>query len=92
MNRQVAKLLIILNVCFWLAVSFVLWHYSAGFPQMVVSSIIVLGMLAIVGNLGYWINRAIGHKRSGHLMHRGYFAFILLSTLAQISLIIFFLL
>lgn len=91
MNRQFAKLLIILNACFWLAVSFAVWQYTSNFPQQVVSTVVVLGALAIIANLFFWFGTIIQKRAVRRLNNWGYFAFILLSTVAQVLLILFFL-
>jgi hypothetical protein len=91
MNRQFTKLLIILNACFWLAVSFAIWKYTSSFPQQLVSTVIVLGALSIFANLFYWIVTVLKNKIPQRVNNWGYFVFILVSTVAQILLILFFL-
>jgi hypothetical protein len=91
MNRQFTKLLIILNACFWLAVSFAVWKYSTNFPQQIVSTVVVLGTMAVLANLFYWFSALLQKNKGLRVNNWGYFVFILLSTCAQILLILFFL-
>jgi len=91
MNRQFTKLLIILNFCFWLAVSFAAWQYTSGFPQQVVSTVIVLGTLSVFANLFFWFSTMLKNKSALRVNNRGYLVFILLSTVVQILLILLFL-
>lgn len=91
MNRQFTKLLIILNACFWLSVSFAVWQYTSSFPQQVVSTVVVLGALAIIANLLFWFFSIIQKKEARRANNSVYFAFIILSTVAQVLFILFFL-
>jgi hypothetical protein len=91
MNRQFTKLLIILNACFWLAVSFAVWKYTTNFPQQVVSNVIVLGSASIVANVLFWLSFFLQKKEGRRINNWVHFAFILGSTLAQAFLIFFLL-
>jgi hypothetical protein len=83
MNRQYLKLLLILNVCWWLGASFALFRYADLWPDMLVSTVLALAGLAIVGNLLYWI-AWFKHKKEGRWMNnKATHAFILLSTISQ---------
>ena len=91
MNKQFTKLLIILNVCFWLSVSFAVWQYSTDFPQQVVSTVVVLGAFSVFANLIFWMVWMLSGRKRLIANNWGYFTIILLSTIVQILLILFFL-
>lgn len=84
MKRQYLKLLLILNVCWWLGASFALFRYADLWPNVLVSTVLALATLAILGNLLYWI-AWFKHKKEGRWMNnKAAHAFILLSTILQI--------
>lgn len=90
MQSQISKLLVLLNACFWIAVSFGIWKYSADFPQQVVSTLVVMGMMAIAANLFFWTGRWLAPQKIPVLNNRWIQSFILLSTLVQFLLILSF--
>jgi hypothetical protein len=90
MQSQISKLLILLNACFWVAVSFGIWKYSAGFPQQVVSTLVVMGVMAVAANLFFWAARWLAPQKMPVLNNRWIQSFILFSTLIQLLLIFFF--
>lgn len=89
MNGQLQKVLIILNACFWLTVSFALWQYSGDFPQQLVSTVIVLGLLSVLANGYFWAMLWWKRKSRSIPNNRWFLAFIGLSSLAQLYLLIF---
>ncbi len=84
MKGQIFKLLMLLNGCFWLTIVFTRWKGLSQLPQAAVSTVVVLGTVAIVGNLYFWLkvfrNRQMP-KAAAAIWVR---AFILISTLAQL--------
>ena len=89
MNGQLQKVLIILNTCFWLTVSFALWQYSGDFPQQLVSTVIVLGVLSVLANGYFWAQFWWKRKSRRTPNNPWFLAFIGLSSLAQLYLLIF---
>jgi len=89
MNGQLQKVLIILNTCFWLTVSFALWQHSGGFPQQLVSTVIVLGVLSVLANGYFWAQFWWKRKSRRTPNNWLFLAFIGLSSLAQLYLLIF---
>ena len=82
------KLLVLLNACWWITCSFALWNYSDRWPQQVVSTLVVLGVLSAGANLLFWVGRLLFQKPVFQTSSRWVLAFILLSTLSQAYLFI----
>lgn len=51
MYSQLQKLAIICNICFWCTVFFQVWEQSRAIPELVLNTILVLGVLALLVNL-----------------------------------------
>jgi hypothetical protein len=58
MRGQLKKLLVLLNACWWLALSFFWWRYASSLPKAVVSSVVALAVLAVLANataIAWWL-------------------------------------
>ena len=89
MKRQYLKLLLIMNVCWWLGASFALFRYADHWPTVLVSTVLALASLAVVGNLLYWLAWLKKKNEEGWLNNKPAQVFILLSTLLQIVSLLF---
>jgi hypothetical protein len=89
MKRQYLKLLLILNVCWWLGASFALFRYADHWPAVLVSTVLALASLALVGNLLYWLAWLKKKNEAGGPNNKASHVFILLSTLLQIISLLF---
>lgn len=89
MNGQLQKGLILMNTCFWLTLSFALWRYSSNFPQQLVSTIIVLGLLSALANGYYWVLFCWKRKTRTIANNPFFLAFIAMSSLAQLYILMF---
>lgn len=52
---QVLKLAVIANACFWLAVFFQYWKNARLIPVVLLQTILILGVIAIVINMGVYV-------------------------------------
>jgi hypothetical protein len=58
MRGQLNKLLLLLNACWWVALSFFWGRYASSLPQAVVSSVVALAALAVLANaaaIAWWL-------------------------------------
>jgi hypothetical protein len=90
MSRQMQKLVVILNFCFWGTVGLRFFRGTRALPPDLLNIIVVLGMSAIAFNAGYagyrlflWMK-----KRSPISTNKWLDVFILLSFLIQLFFLI----
>ena len=51
MYRQLQKLAILCNICFWSTVAFQIWEKSRNVPEPILNTIVVLGISALLVNI-----------------------------------------
>jgi hypothetical protein len=51
---QLKKLAVICNACFWLTLIFQVWEHARDIHQLILNSVVILGILAVIINL-CWI-------------------------------------
>jgi hypothetical protein len=67
---QLKKLAVICNACFWLTLIFQVWEHARDIHQLILNSVVVLGILAVLINTCWVIidlyagsKRSIGQKK-----------------------------
>jgi threonine/homoserine/homoserine lactone efflux protein len=91
MYRQLQKLAILCNICFWTTLVFQLWEKARNIPEPILNTIIILGISALVVNIvtiaaGFYSRR----KNPHHQKIRGWMKWVIaISAISQLAWLIF---